>query len=170
MTQLASPEPLTSPTSSSSFSELSAQKQDLLLHLYRTCWEEMTWRRNAGYRTVILGLGYCGVMLAVVAYNHNMQPGVKACLAVVIALASIFGSGYLASNYYKYMGAMKRMVRIEEYVGAYDADFLGRLGALMPAGRRDMPAVPLMRNPVCIWSILAFMAGGLVTAFAVLWM
>jgi hypothetical protein len=168
MTQLASPDPLTSPTPSDS--DCTAQKQDLLLHLYRTCWEEMTWRRNAGYRTVILGLGYCGVMLAVVAYNHHWQPALKACLAIVIALASIFGSGYLASNYYKYMSAMKRMVRIEEYVGAYDPNFLGQLGALMPVNRKQMPEVPLMRNAVCIWSIAAFMAGGLVTAFAILWL
>jgi hypothetical protein len=162
MTQLASPEPL-------SQSDLSGQKQDVLLHFYRTCWEEMTWRRNSGYRTVILGLGYCGVMLAVVAYNHHMQPGVKACLAVVMAVASVFGAGYLASNYYKYMAAMKRMVRIEEYLGAYDAQFLDRLGALMPASRKQMADVPLMRNPICIWSIAAFLAGGLVTAFAILW-
>src|SRR5947209_19529683 len=102
MSQIDFPPALTTP-----FAELSPQKQDLVLHFYRTCWEEMTWRRNAGYRTVILGLGYCGVILTVVAYNHHMQPAVRVCLAVVMALASVFGSGYLASNYYKYMSAMK---------------------------------------------------------------
>ena len=42
--------------------DLAAQKQDVLLAFHQVCWDEMTWRRNAGYRTVILGLGYCGVI------------------------------------------------------------------------------------------------------------
>ena len=61
-----------------------AQKQQLLLAFYQIAWDEMTWRRNAGYRTIILGLGYCGVILTVVAYNHAMQPAVRVCLAVLL--------------------------------------------------------------------------------------
>jgi hypothetical protein len=147
--------------------ELTSQKQELLLAFHRACWEEMTWRRNAGYRTVILGLGYCGVILTVVASIHNMQMQMKHCLAIVIALATLFGSGYLASNYQKYMSAAAKMVLIEQYVGAFKPDFLDALGALMPVERLAMPKVPLLRNPVCIWSILAFLAGGLVTSAAI---
>jgi hypothetical protein len=40
-------------------------KQQSLLTFYQIAWDEMTWRRNAGYRTIILGLGYCGVILTV---------------------------------------------------------------------------------------------------------
>ena len=149
---------------------LAPQKQELLLALYRTAWEEMTWRRNAGYRTVILGLGYCGVILTVVACTHLMPGPTRVCLAGVIALATLFGSGYLASNYQKYMDAARRMVLIEEHVGAFDADFLGRFGALMPAARRTFPTVPLGRNLICIWSIIALAAGGLATAAGILLM
>jgi hypothetical protein len=149
---------------------LTPQKQALLITFYRTCWEEMTWRRNAGYRTVILGFGYLGAILAVVAFNRGMPMSVRACLGGVIALGTLFGGGYLASNYYKYMGAMARMVRIEQYVGAYDSTFLGTLGALMPAHRIDQPKVPLSRNVVCIWSVLAFVGGGILTAVAIVLM
>lgn len=147
-----------------------SQKQDVLLTMYRIGWDEMCWRRNAGYRTVILGLGYCGVILTVVACNPHMDAHLKKALAAVIALASVFGAGYLASNYQKYMSAAARMVSIEEYVGAFSPDFLGPLGALMPASRKTMPQVPLVRNVVCIWSVVAFVAGGLVTSGAILFM
>jgi hypothetical protein len=60
------------------------------------------------------------------------------------------------------------MVMIEEYFGAYDKNFLGSLGALMPPSRRERPKVPLSKDLVCFWSILAFLAGGLVTAAAIL--
>jgi hypothetical protein len=40
----------------------------------------------------------------------------------------------------------------------------------MPPGRIKWAGLPLHRNPVCIWSIVAFAAGGLVTAFAILLM
>jgi hypothetical protein len=163
MSQIDLPGGLTTP-----YAELSAQKQELLLHFYRTCWEEMTWRRNAGYRTVIFGLGYCGLLLAIVAYNQHLHSAVRICLAGVMVIASLFGSGYLASNYAKYMSAMKRMVMIEEYVGAYDGEFMGKLGALMGAERKTMPSVPLVKNVVCIWSVVAFFAGGIVTAVAIL--
>jgi hypothetical protein len=148
-------------------SELTPQKQQLLLAFHRTCWEEMTWRRNAGYRTVILGLGYCGVLIALVAYNRQMSGQLRWLLAGVMAVATLFGGGYLASNYAKYMSAAARMVLIEQYVGAFEEEFLGPLGALMPAERKGFPKVPLLRNPVCIWSILAFVAGGLLTAVAI---
>lgn len=149
---------------------LSAQKQELLIAFHQTCWSEMTWRRNAGYRTVIIGLGYCALLLTVVTFNHQMSQQIRICLSVVIALATLFGAGYLASNYSKYMAAAAQMVMIEEYVGAYDSDFLGPLGALMPQSRRQRPNVPLSKDPVCLWSILAFAAGGLVTAVAILLM
>jgi hypothetical protein len=148
--------------------EFSLQKQEVLLAFHQVCWSEMTWRRNAGYRTVILGLGYCGLLLTFVASNHSMNGNVRACLAVVIALATLFGAGYLASNYRKYMSAAARMVRIEEYVGAFNPDFLGPLGALMDEERRTRPTVPLSKDPVCLWSVTAFAAGGLVTAVAIL--
>ena len=128
----------------------------------------MTWRRNAGYRTVLIGLGYCALLLAVVTFNHQMQMPVRICLSVVITLATLFGSGYLTSNYNKYMAAAGQMVKIEEYVGAFETNFLGSLGALMPETRRQRPKVPLSKDPVCLWSILAFLAGGLVTAVAML--
>jgi hypothetical protein len=148
--------------------EFTGQKQEVLLAFHQVCWSEMTWRRNAGYRTVILGLGYCGLLLTFVASNHSMNMNVRICLAAVIGLATLFGAGYLASNYRKYMSAAARMVRIEEYVGAFDADFLGRLGALMDQERRTRPTVPLSKDPVCLWSVVAFAAGGLVTAVAIL--
>src|SRR5438270_3352070 len=90
-----------SPPMSDTPGDLTPQKQDLLLSFYRIAWDEMCWRRNAGYRTVIFGLGYCGIILTVVAFNSCMQPSVRYCLAAVIALAAVFGSGWLASNYYK---------------------------------------------------------------------
>jgi hypothetical protein len=143
-------------------------KQQVLLSLHQICWSEMTWRRNAGYRTVILGLGYCGVLLTVVACNPHMLQPIRICLAAVIALATLFGAGYLTSNYKKYMAAAARMIRIEDYLGAFDANYLGALGPLMPAARRTMPDVPLLRDPVCLWSVIAFAAGGLLTAAAIL--
>jgi hypothetical protein len=144
------------------------QKQQLLLALYQVGWDEMTWRRNAGYRTVILGLGYCGVILTVLAYNRQMNGNLKACLATVIALATLFGAGYLVSNYKKYMAAAGRIVAIEAYLGAFDDNFLGKRGPLMPKQRHEWPRVPLTRDPVCFWSVLAFLGGGLVTAGAIL--
>jgi hypothetical protein len=150
--------------------ELTAQKQELLLAFHQTCWSEMTWRRNAGYRTVIIGLGYCALLLTVVTFNHQMQSQVRICLAAVIALATLFGAAYLASNYSKYMAAAAQLVLIEEYVGAFNPNFLGSLGALMPEARRNRPKIPLGKDPVCLWSILAFAAGGLVTAAAILMM
>src|SRR2546423_15594052 len=112
MSQIDLPGSLTTP-----YAELSGQKQELLVHFYRTCWEEMTWRRNAGYRTVILGLGYCGAILTVLAYNRGViNEQLKWCLASVMAVATLFGGGYLASNYAKYMSAAARMVLIEQYV------------------------------------------------------
>lgn len=146
----------------------SPQKQEVLLALHGVCWSEMTWRRNAGYRTVILGLGYCGVLLTIVACNPQMLRPIRICLAAVIALATVFGAGYLTSNYKKYMAAAARMVKIEDYLGAFNADFLGRLGPLMPAARRAMPEVPLSRDVVCLWSVIAFAVGGLLTAVAIL--
>jgi hypothetical protein len=58
-------------------------------------------------------------------------------------------------------------VKIEQYVGAYNADFLGSLGALMPPQRRERPSVPLARDAVCFWSVLAFGVGGVLTAIAI---
>src|SRR5689334_8462000 len=52
---------------------LSPQKQQLLLAFHQTCWDEMTWRRNAGYRTVILGFGYFAMLLTIVTFNHNID-------------------------------------------------------------------------------------------------
>ena len=144
------------------------QKQELLLAFYRTCWDEMTWRRNAGYRTIIIGLGYFGLLLAVVAFNHAMPPMVRYGLAGVIAVGTLFGAGYLTSNYRKYMAAALQTVMIEEYVGAYDPGFLGTLGALMPQSRRERPKVPLSRDVVCLWSVIAFLIGGLLTALTIL--
>src|SRR5437763_1315106 len=148
--------------------EPSATKQELLLTLHQTCWSEMTWRRNAGYRTVIIGLGYCGLILALVAWNRNMSLPVRACLSGVIALASLFGAGYLASNYKKYMAAAVRMVKIEDFLGAFDPDFLGPLGPLMPPARRKMPEIPLTRDMLCLWSVITFVVGGMLTAVAIL--
>jgi hypothetical protein len=145
-----------------------ALKQQSLLTFYQIAWDEMTWRRNAGYRTIILGLGYCGVILTVVAYNHAMPAAVKVCLAAVIALATLFGAGYLTSNYRKYMAAAARLVIIEKYLGAFDDDYLGDHGSLMPTVRHDWPTVPLSKDPICLWSVIAFVAGGLTTTTAIL--
>jgi hypothetical protein len=149
--------------------ELTPQKQQALLTFHRTCWEEMTWRRNAGYRTVILGLAYCGLLLATVAY-HPLGLYVRLCLAAVMALASGFGAGYLTGNYRDYMAAAARMVRIEEYLGAFEHDYLGSLGALMPEARRTWPSTPLSHDHVSLWSVITFAAGGLGTAAALLLM
>src|ERR1700682_4975765 len=94
-------------------SELTPQKQELLLALYKTSSDEVSWRRTAGYRTVILGLGYCGVILMVVACHRILIANFAKCLAAVIGLATVFGAGYLVSNYQKYMSGVKRMVLIE---------------------------------------------------------
>jgi len=147
--------------------DLTAQKQELLLAFHRVGWEEMTWRRNAGYRTVILGLAYCGILLAVMAHAHPLHWTVRLCVALVIALASIFGAGYLAGNYRQYMNAASRVVKIEQYMGAFHADFLGPLGPLMPAERLVWPTVPLHKDPVSLWSVITFAAGGLGTAAAI---
>jgi len=148
--------------------DLDALKQQSLLTFHRVFWEEMTWRRNAGYRTVILGMAYCGVLIALVTFNRQMLWPVRACMSAVIALATAFGAGYLSSNYKKYMAAAARMVLIEEYLGTFDSDYLGRLGPLMLADRKARPTIPLSKNPVCLWSILAFAAAGLTTAVAIL--
>ena len=144
------------------------QKQELLLAFYQVGSDEMTWRRNAGYRTVILGLGYCGVILTVFAFKPQVRFEFRLCLAGVIGLATFFGAGYLASNYRKYMAAARRIVEIEAALGAFDPNFLGQRGALMPAQRHDWPKVPLHRDPGCFWSVMAFLAGGLLTAGAIL--
>jgi len=146
---------------------LGPQKQELLIAFYQTCWSEMTWRRNAGYRTIILGLGYFGALLAAVGFSHAMPPMIRYGLAGVIAIGTLFGSGYLASNYRKYMAAAQQTVLIEEFVGAYREDFLPGLGALMPLDRRERPKVPLSQDVVCVWSVIAFLAGGLLTAAAI---
>lgn len=149
-------------------SEPTPQRQDLLLMFYRTAFDEVSWRRTAGYRTVILGLGYCGIILTVIGCHPIHSEHLKNCLAAVIGLAAVFGSGYLFSNYQKYMSAFRRLVLIEEQVGAYERNFLGDSGALMPSERKLFPAIPLIQNPICIWSIIAFATGGLVTAIAIL--
>src|SRR5690242_18345523 len=104
------------PSSHLSFQPPDAQKLSALLAFYDVCWTEMTWRRNAGYRTIIIGLGYCGLLLALLSF-HPPHVMVKLCIAAVIALGTAFGAGYLMSNYGKYMDAAKRMVKIEEYLG-----------------------------------------------------
>ena len=147
---------------------LSSQKQELLLSFYKHAVDEMTWRRNAGYRTIIIGLGYCSLLLAVVAFNHTMTWPLKICLASVMAIGTIFGSGYLAANYSKYMTAARKMVQIEEYVGALSPEFLGTLGALFPASRKNWPDTKLTQDLVPFLSIIAFLAGGLITAGAIL--
>jgi hypothetical protein len=38
----------------------------------------------------------------------------------------------------------------------------------MDEDRRRRPTVPLTRDPVCLWSVVAFAAGGLLTAGAIL--
>jgi len=147
--------------------DIPATKQQVLLAFYTTCWNEMTWRRNAGYRTIILGLGYFAALLAAVAYNQHMPPMIRYGIGAVIGIGTLFGAAYLASNYRKYMAAAKQTVLIEQYVGAYEPDFLGTLGALMPASRRERPNTPLSKDPVCLWSVIAFLAGGLLTASAI---
>lgn len=146
---------------------LDAQKQDLLSTFYKVAWEEMTWRRNAGYRTIILGLAYCTLLLAMVAFNKQMPQMIKISLAAVLVVGTLFGSVYLMSNYRKYMIAAKRLVRIEEHVGAFNPDFLAQFGALMPPERRAWPDRPITRDMVCLWSVIAFAAGGLITATAI---
>jgi hypothetical protein len=143
-------------------------KVSVLIALYRAAYDEMTWRRNAGYRTIILGLAYCGALVTAVAALRQVRIEVRVCLSAVIVLGSIFGSAYLASNYYKYCDALRRMVKIEEYVGAYAPDYLGALGPLMTPSRKAWPETPLVKNPICIWSIIAFLVGGIVTAVAIL--
>ena len=146
-----------------------AAKQSFLIAVYQSFWQEMSWRRTAGYRTIILGLAYCTALLAAVAMigPAHLTSTIRYTLAGVIALATVFGSGYLAANYKKYMSAAARLVAIEQYLGAYNADFLGAVGPLMPAGRQSWPATPLVREPVSFLSILAFLIGGLSTAGAI---
>jgi hypothetical protein len=158
---------MTSPADSTT-SPVTPQKQELLLALYRTAWEEMTWRRNAGYRTIILGFAYLGILLAVVSFNHQIYGSVRVCLAAIIAVATLFGGAYLVSNYSKYMNVLGRMVLIEQHVGAFAPDFLGGLGALMPAARIGAPNRPITRDPICLWSVIAFVLGGLLSAVAIL--
>jgi hypothetical protein len=145
-------------------------KQSFLIAIYQSFWQEMSWRRTAGYRTIILGLAYCTALLAAVAMigPAHLTPVIRYSLAGVLALATIFGSGYLAANYRKYMSAAARLVAIEQYLGAYNADFLGAAGPLMPAGRQAWPSTPLVREPVSFLSIMAFLIGGLATSAAIL--
>jgi hypothetical protein len=75
---------------------------------------------------------------------------------------------YLVSNYRKYMTAAQQTVLIEDYLGAYDPTYLGSLGALMPVSRRERPKVPITRDAVCLLSVIAFLAGGLLTTAAIL--
>jgi hypothetical protein len=147
--------------------DVSEQKQSLLLAFYQTSWNEMTWRRNAGYRTIILGFGYFGLLLTLLAFNPHATLSLRLLLAAVLVIGTLFGAGYLVSNYRKYMDAAAMTVKIEQYVGAYNADFLGSLGALMPPQRRQRPSVPLARDAVCFWSVVAFGVGGVVTAIAI---
>lgn len=146
------------------------QKQTALIALYQILWAEMTWRRNAGYRTIILGLAYCTALLTAVSFHPEMPDAMRYCLCGVLVIATVFGSGYLCSNYYKYMSAAQKAVAIEECLGAFRDDFLGRLGPLMPADRRDWARTPLTPATVSFWSILALLAGGLLTAAAVLFL
>jgi len=146
---------------------LSPDKHSALLAFYNVTWNEMTWRRNAGYRTVIIGFGYFGLMVAYVASNHAIGENARYLLAGVVALGTLFGAGWLMSNYKKYMAAAAMTVKIEEYLGAYSPAFLGALGALMPADRKERPKVPLSKDVVCLWSVIAFLAGGLITAAAI---
>ena len=67
--------------------QLPQQKLEVLLAFHRVCWEEMTWRRNAGYRTVILGLGFCAAMVLALACNHGIQWPLRICLAAVMTVA-----------------------------------------------------------------------------------
>lgn len=145
-------------------------KTAFLITIYQSFWQDMSWRRTAGYRTIILGLAYCTAMLAAVAMigTANLTPVIRYSLSGVIALATVFGAGYLAANYRKYMAAAARLVAIEQYLGSYNPDFLGAIGPLMPAERLNWPATPLRREPVSSLSILAFVIGGLATAIAIL--
>jgi hypothetical protein len=68
------------------------------------------------------------------------------------------------------MSAAARAIKIEEYVGAFEPDFLGKLGALMPESRKIWPTLPLSKDPVSLWSVIALAAGGLGMAAAVLFM
>jgi hypothetical protein len=147
-----------------------SDKNAFVLSGYRMAFEEMTWRRNAGYRTIIIGFGYFGLIIALVAFNRGMPGAVKGCMSAVLILGAVFGSAYLASNYGKYMDALRRMVAIEDYFGAFAPDFLGTLGALMPAARRSWPDVPLRASGIAVVSIIAFLIGGVVTGIAVLLM
>jgi hypothetical protein len=147
-----------------------SDKQAFLLSAYRMAFEEMTWRRNAGYRTIIIGFGYFGLIIALVASNRTMPASVKGCMSAVLILGALFGSAYLASNYGKYMDALRRMVAIEDHFGAFAADYLGALGPLMPPARRSLPDVPLRASGIAVVSIIAFLIGGIVTGVAVLLM
>lgn len=144
------------------------QKQAALLAFYQTCWNEMSWRRNAGYRTVILGFAYFGLLLSLLAFNPHPSSALRIGLALVLAIGTLFGAGYLTSNYRKYMAASELTVKIEASLGAYQPDYLGYLGALMPKERWDRPKVPLMQDGVCFLSVLAFLSGGLLTALFIL--
>lgn len=144
------------------------QKQAALLSFYQTCWNEMSWRRNAGYRTVILGFAYFGILLSLVAFNSHPSGALRIALSLVLAIGTLFGAGYLTSNYRKYMAASALTVKIEAFLGAYQSDYLGTLGPLMPLQRRERPNVPLSKDPVCFLSVLAFLGGGLLTAIFIL--
>jgi len=145
-----------------------SRKDDVLLTIYRATWDEMSWRRTAGYRTIILGLGYFGILLAVLGGRAGMPDEVRRALAGVVAIGTVFGAGYLVSNWGKYMAAAARLVRIEDYLGAFRGDFLGAIGPLMPLARRAWPGKPLYKDVVSMWSIIAFAAGGLLTAAVIL--
>jgi hypothetical protein len=59
-------------------------------------------------------------------------------------------------------------VLIEEFMGAYEPHFLGNLGPLMPPDRKRRPEVPLTGDLISLLSVLAFMAGGVITAIAIM--
>jgi len=168
MVAICSPTEVPMTNSAASESNVSAQKQGLLIAFYQAAWNEMSWRRNAGYRTIILGLGYFAVLLTVVAMQPNMADSIRIAIGSVMLIGTLFGGGYLASNYRKYMAAAKQTVMIEEYLGAYDPQFLGSLGPLMTAERKRRPEVPLSGDPVSLLSVIAFTAGGIITAIAIL--
>src|SRR3569623_664895 len=102
-------------------------KASYLLAFYQSAAAEANWRRAAGYRTIILGLGFSTFLLAVSAAIH-MPQNVRVCLSLGVFFAAVFGTGYLISYFYDYRNAARRMLRIEQYAGGDQADFLGTFG------------------------------------------
>ena len=60
---------------------VSAPATELLLSIHRQAFEEMSWRRNAGYRTIIIGFGYFTLLIALVAFNRAMPFNVRVFIA-----------------------------------------------------------------------------------------